>query len=225
VKTNVAISIILLALAIGGAGGYFGAYKTEASRSLPDLELLAGPDTFSRVKNTKSMLDAMSRRAKISIMEAVVAYWQLPKTTDTEKRIAQENLGRIIRAAESTMQEFDGTEQQAVVAQALLLALQEAKLYDRWTEVYLRTLYEHPTCPVILTSAANAISFSDSVGQQARVLAALRWLNGHPLDTMGKALIQEVLKSASPRLAKTDDFRNPLAMTTADDIKAISLRN
>lgn len=224
-KTNVAITMILLALAVGCAGGYFAANKTEASRTQSNLEMLAGPDTFSRVKNTKNMLDALSRRAKISIMDAVLSYRQLPKNTDVEKRRAEENLGRIIRAAESTMQEFDGTEQQAVVAQALLVALQEARRYDRWTEVYLQTLYEHPACPVIFTSAPHAIRFSESVGQEARVMEALRSLNGSPLDAMKKVLIQEALKSASAPLAKTDSFRNPLAMTTAENMKTMSVRN
>ncbi len=79
-KTHTAISIILLSLASGGAGGYLlRGQKTDGSLVLPvtDVvreEYLAPPDSFSKIKNTRNSLDALSAQSGIEIMDALWAY-------------------------------------------------------------------------------------------------------------------------------------------------------
>src|SRR5215467_6582002 len=144
---------ILLSLAIGGAGGYLlRAQKTDGSLvlSIKDAfreEYLAPPDSFSRVKNTKSALDVLSVRLGAGIMDAISAYDRLPKGSESERRKAEQVLERAIQAAERAMQEFEGTEQQCELARCLLIALQKAGRFERWTEVYVKALQEHPTHP------------------------------------------------------------------------------
>lgn len=221
------IAGILICLAVGGAGGYFfGAQKTEASLERSNsVEFLVEPDTFSRVQNTKNMLDALSKQARTAILHAIGTYQQLPQDSESERKKAEEILDHIIHVSESAMREFDGTEQQTVVAQALLLALQEGGRYERWTEVYLKMLYEHPECPVIVTSAPNAVRFGKLAGQQNQVVAALVSLDCRPLDPVEKAIIREALESASPTLAQTENVHDSIAMTTREGMKAPSSRN
>ena len=163
--------MILLSLAAGGAGGYLlRAQRTDGSLvlSLKDAmkeEYLAPPDSFSRVKNTRNSLDALSARLGVGIMDAMVAYDRLSKSSEADRKQAEEVLERAIRAAESAELEFEGTEQQLEIVPVLLVALQKAGRVDRWTEVYLKTLYEHPTHGVVARFANDAVK---SAGWPAR---------------------------------------------------------
>src|SRR5512135_2993105 len=92
--TRAAIFIILVCLASGGAGGYLlRAQKTDGSLvlSVKDVvreEYLAPPDSFSRVKNTRNALEALSARLGVGIIEGIVAYDRLPRSSESEKRKA-----------------------------------------------------------------------------------------------------------------------------------------
>src|SRR5882724_6170919 len=113
-KTRAVTSMVLLSLASGGAGGYLlRAQKTDGSLvlSVKDAvqeEYLAPPDSFSRVKNTKNALDGLSTRLGIGIIDAVLAYDRLPKSSEPGRRQAEEVLERAIHAAEAAMQELEG---------------------------------------------------------------------------------------------------------------------
>lgn len=79
-RNHTLFTIIALSLAAGGAGGYLlRAQRTDGSvvLSLKDAmqeEYLASPDSFSRVKNTKNSLEALSARSGGGIMDAILAY-------------------------------------------------------------------------------------------------------------------------------------------------------
>jgi len=201
-STHATIPIILLSLAAGGAGGYLlRAHKTDGSvvLSLKDVvqeEYLAPPGSFSRVQNTRDMLDALSVRAAIGIMDAVSAYDQLPKNSESEKKKARELLERAINAAEMAMQEFQGTEQQLEVAHGLLLALEKAGRFDRWTEVYLHVLHEYPSQPLVSRLAKDAVKIGELAGQQKKVLEALWCLSAFPAPFAGRTEVVAALRSA-----------------------------
>jgi len=204
--THATISIVLLSLAAGGAGGYLlRAHKTDGSLvlSLKDVtqeEYLAPPGSFSRVRNTKETLDALAARLGIGIMDAVSAYDQLPKSSESERKRARELLERAISAGEAALQEFEGTEQQLEVVHGLLLALQRARRFNRWTEVYLNALYEYPTQPLVSRLAKDAVKISElsGQGQQKRVLEALWYLSAFPAAFAGRAEVEAALRSAHP---------------------------
>jgi hypothetical protein len=199
-----AISIILLSLAVGGAGGYLlRAQRTDGSLvlSLKDAmqeEYLAPPDSFSRIKNTRNSLDALSARLGVGIMDAMVAYDRLPKGSEADRKEAEQVLERAIRAAEAAEQEFEGTEQQLEITPVLLVALQKAGRFDRWTEVYLKTLYEHPTHDAVARFANDAVKISKQAGQQKHVIEALEYLSVFPAEYAGRAEILAALGSARP---------------------------
>lgn len=198
------ICMIALALTGGGAGGYLlRAQKTDGSMvlSLKDAvqeEYLAPQDSFSRIRNTKNTLDALSLRSELGIKDALLVYSQLPKTSDEETAQAKQILDRIINAAEEAVQEFEGTTQQVPVVQSLLLALEKSERFDRWTEVYLKALHEHPTHPLIGRLASDAVRNSTLAGQQERVLGALSYISAFGPSFEGKQKIEVALKGASP---------------------------
>jgi hypothetical protein len=199
-----AISISLFCLAAGGAGGYLlRAQRTDGSLvlSLKDAmqeEYLAPPDSFSKIQNTRNSLDALSARLRMGIMDAMVAYDQLPKSNEAERTQAQQVLERAIRAAEAAEQEFEGTEQQLEITQVLLVALQKAGRFDLWTELYLKTLYEHPTHDVVAHFANDAVKISKLAGQEKLVLEALEYLSAFPAEFTGRAEILAALDTARP---------------------------
>ena len=195
---------ILLSLAVGGAGGYLlRAQRTNGSLvlSLKDAtqeEYLAPPESFSRIKNTRSTLAALSAQLGMGIMDAILAYDRLPRTSESERKQADQVLERAIRAAEAAEQEFEGTEQQLEITQVLLVALQKAARFDRWTEVYIKTLYEHPTHEVVARFAKDAVKISRPVGQEKRVVEALEYVGAFPVEFAGRAKILAALDSAHP---------------------------
>ncbi len=221
--TRAAIFIILVCLASGGAGGYLlRAQKTDGSLvlSVKDVvreEYLAPPDSFSRVKNTRNALEALSARLGVGIIEGIVAYDRLPRSSESEKRKATLVLERAIQTAETAVQEFEGTEQQLEITQTLLRALQMAGRYDRWTEVYLKALYEHPTHLVVSRFARDAVKNSELAGQRERVVEALSYLNAFPAQFAGRAEIEAALNSANPCYRQV---QNSLPLHTASHLRA-----
>jgi len=197
-----------MSLAIGGAGGYLlRAQKTDGSLVLSATEAfreeyLAPPDSFSRVKNTKTTLDALSVRLKAGIIDAISVYDRLPKGSESERRKAEQVLERAIQAAERAMQEFEGTEQQWEVARCLLIALQKADRFDRWTEVYVKALREHPTHPIVSSLARDAVTISQIAGQQKLVLETLKYLSTFPAEFAGRTAIESALNSTPPSLSQ-----------------------
>lgn len=172
----------MLSLAGGGTIGYWlHSLRADAAvLSVKDVlqeEYLTAPESFSRVKNTKNTLDALSEQSLAGILDALARYDRLAKGTPVEKQKAEARLQRIIQAGEEAMQEFEGTAQQVDVARGLLLALQKAERFERWTEVYLKTLREYPTHPSLRRLANDAVKVSRRAGQEGRVLAALNQFN------------------------------------------------
>jgi hypothetical protein len=213
-KTQAAISIILCALTSGGAGYLFRAQKTDgsvilSSKDVVQADYLVPPDSFSRVNNTKNALQGLSARLDAGIVDAVWAYDRLPKSSASEKRRAEQVLDRAIHSGVAVVHEFEGTAQQPVVAQGLLLALKKAGRFDRWTEVYLEMLFKHPTDPVVSRLADEALKISRRAGQEHRVLEALTYLSAFPAKFAGKPAIQAALEAAYPCFSQLRISRQP----------------
>lgn len=206
-KRKAIVAMVLLSVASGGAGYWLRAQKTDGSLVLSTKDVaqaadLAPPDSFSRVKNTKNALQGLSLRLAAGVVDAVWVYDRLPKSSASEKKRAGRVLERAIGAGEEALREFEGTAQQPVAAQGLLLALRRAGRFDRWTEVYLEMLFKHPTDPVVSRLAKQALEIGKLAGQEQRVLEALTYLNVSPAPYPGKPAIQAVLDAACPSLSQ-----------------------
>jgi hypothetical protein len=201
-KMRTVISTVLAAFAAGGFAGYwFRAYNSDSSLVLSTKDLLSDeyvtpPDTFSRIKNTRNALDSLSTRVALGITDTLAAHDRLPRTSEVEKKKAQEVLERAIRAGQAAMQEFEGTPQQLVIVPAFLRALRVAGQFNRWIEVYVQTLYTHPTDPVLCSLGQDAVKIGKLCGQLQEVLEALRYVSACPAEFAGRAEVQAALTSA-----------------------------
>lgn len=137
---------------------------------------------------------------------------QLSKGNEIERSKADQVLERAIRAAEAAMREFKGTEQQLEAAQVLLVVLQKAERFDRWTEVFLEALYKHPTHPVVARFAHDAVRISELAGQQKQVLDALAYLSDFPAEFAGRGEIEAALSSAEPCFSQAEILRHVAAV-------------
>jgi len=208
-KTRAAISLIALALVSGSAGYLLRAQRTDGSvvllaRDVVQEEYLVPPDSFSRVENTKNALNASCTRLRLGIQEATVAYDRLVGIGETSNRQAAELLERAIRDAGTAVRELEGTEQQLYVLQDLLRLLERAGRFDLWTQLYLKSLYEHPTHCIVPRFAREAVRISKLAGQQNQVLDALRWLTTRPAETAGRGEVGAALDSVQPCFAQVE---------------------
>ncbi len=205
-RAATAIALVSLALVSASAGYLLRAQKTDGSLILPVRDVvqeqyLVAPDSYSRVENTINALDALCTRQRLGIQEATEAYDRLARNGETSEGRAAVVLERAIHDAETTMGEFEGTEQQLYVLQDLLGLLERARRFEQWTQLYLKGLYEHPTHCVVSRLATKAVRISKLAGQQKEVFDALRHLAALPADFAGRGQIELALGSVQPWFA------------------------
>jgi hypothetical protein len=203
-KTGPLIWAVMLVLTAGGAGYWLRAQRTgevsvTQAWSIPPLDYLIGPDSFSRIKNARNSLQGLCLRLRLQVQNRLLAEHLFLGRRAVSRQTSEPRLEGAIRDLERGMQEFEGTEQDLYCAQDLLLALKTAGRFDRWIEVYLKALYEHPTHPLVACFAKDAIAFGIAAGRAEDVLAGLRHLSAIPLGFEGKARVQAILTEVKRR--------------------------
>jgi len=179
---------VTIAMVAGGAVGYeLGAERKDPGSWLslertPPLEYYARQESFSEVENSKSSLEALCLRFRTAVRVKRVADRAANATSSGAGPTSEPHLDSAIADLEQGMNEFAGTDQELDVAEDLLLALKMAKQFDRWTDVYLKALYEHPTHPVVARFAHEAVSIANECGRQLSVLAGLLYLQSIPVE-------------------------------------------
>jgi hypothetical protein len=202
-KTGPLIWAVMLVLTAGGAGYWLRAQRTgevsvTQAWSIPPLDYLIGPDSFSRIKNARNSLQGLCLRLRLQVQNRLLAEHLFLGRRAVSRQTSEPRLEGAIRDLERGMQEFEGTEQDLYCAQDLLLALKTAGRFDRWIEVYLKGLYEHPMHPVVARFAKDAIALGRAAGREEDVLAGLRHLTAIPLDFEGRDAVQAALIEAKP---------------------------
>jgi hypothetical protein len=112
------------------------------------------------------------------------------------------------------MQEFQGTGQEFIMATELLKALKKSRRHDRWLEVYLDILYQHPTQPLIGSLASDAIVAAKAAGSEDVLVAGFKHLTAIPLEFDAKEQVQEALISLQhqdPESAETGNREHELS--------------
>jgi len=204
VTTAPLIWAILFVLTAGAAGYWLCAERTGevsvlAARATPPLDYLTCPESFSRITNTKNTLQGLYLRFLSEVQNKRLADRFPVSSRAASRQISEVHLESAIRDLERGTQEFAGTEQELYCAQDLLRALKAARRFDRWIEVYLKALYEHPTHPLVACFAKDAIAFGIAAGRAEDVLAGLRHLSAIPLGFEGKARVQAILTEVKRR--------------------------
>jgi hypothetical protein len=186
------ICTVLVSSLAASTGYYCGVLRQapasrEAGFSVDDLY---APQSFSEVENAKALLLALSEQFKAEIYtERIANHAKAALDTEAGKPVVEPRLLEISQQLEGGVAEFSGTDQELVLVETLLRVLQKAKLYDRWTEVYLSALYQHPTDPMIGRLAAEAISVSKAAGREKDILNGFEHLSNIPMDFTVKSQV------------------------------------
>jgi hypothetical protein len=188
-------AITLLLAAFAGSIGYISGElhpndpKSMALEEMPPLEYFASPSSFSEVENVKTELDALCARY-ITIARSRGVRLDHPSGGHPAYEAGQ---AATIKQLERALPEFQGTDQQLIIVQDLLRALKRSSLYDRWIDVYLAALYEHPTQELIGHFDEEAVSIGQVAGRKSEVLAALKHVLSIPLEFAAKSSAQAAL--------------------------------
>src|SRR5437899_649063 len=126
------------------------------SEMTPQLEYFTRPESFSKVENTKALLEALCQRM---LVESENRFWsaqRLRSDSTQEQREMEVMIGDLERG----MHEFAGTDQELDFVRDLLMVLKHSQNFGRWTDVYLKVVYEHPMHSVTTQLADEALVIS-----------------------------------------------------------------
>src|SRR5262245_22875266 len=133
VKTCNLMWAVILCLASGWTGYWLHDQRADAASvlgaagTIPPLDYLVGPESFSKIENTRDRLEALCIRLRLEVQSRLLAKDESPTLRTSGSR-----LEATIRDLEQGMREFEGTEQEQELAGDLLPALKEAGRFDRW---------------------------------------------------------------------------------------------
>jgi hypothetical protein len=190
---------MLLVSVSAGCVGYWLRGQTEgsgtflAAKAAAPLDYLVVPDSFSRIENARSSLETLCTRLRLEVETRLCEDGRMRLQAGGSTRVQEARLERIVRDLEDGMSEFDGTDQKIYVAEDLLTVLKHEERLNRWVEVYLAALYEHPTHPVVSHLAGQAVRIGKLAGREDEVVTALTHVSGIPWDFEGKDKIEAAL--------------------------------
>lgn len=193
---------ILLSGLAAVAGYYSGALRQGtalfcAAETKFSLDDFYAPQSFSEVENAKALLTALSEQFVAGIhIERTASYRKALLVNHTGIPVAEPHLLEVIKKFDRGVAEFKGTEQELVLVEPFLTVLKKAKLYDRWTEVYLNALYQHPTHAMIGRLAAEALQVSQAAGRQGEVLDGFEHVSSIPVKFGVQAQVRAELVRA-----------------------------
>jgi hypothetical protein len=197
-KISQAVCVLLVSVSAASIGYWLrgqveGSGTFLAAKALPQTDYIIVPDSFSRIENARGSLETLCARLRLQIETRLYEETRLQLHDGVSTRVLDARLERIVRDLEDGMHEFEGTDQKIYVAEDLLSVLKHEERFNRWLEVYLAALYEHPTHPVVSHLAGEAVRIGRLAGCEDQVVAALTYLSGIPWDFQGKDKIQAAL--------------------------------
>jgi hypothetical protein len=200
VQYSAGVIIAILIALIAGTAGYYLRELRGTSMSLvpreqvPPLDDYFAPQSFSEAENAKALLDALANRYLAGVLiQCSSRLYQPPAKGAAREPNRKNDWTEIIKMIDKGVEEFEGTPQQLHLLEALLFALKHEQLYDRWIEVYLRVLYEHPTHHLVGEFAKEAIIVGRATGREAEILTAFRHVSNIPLDFEAKQQVRAAL--------------------------------
>lgn len=181
--------LALVGVATGAVGYYAGVMRENGAMRLSRSAAL-GPDylavaeSFSEVENARAALEGLAAtyadRAQALIAEDIILH-----STGSAGELPgpERSLRTAIALLDEVLPDFRGTGAEPRLLRPLLYALKQEGLHGRWLDVYLDTLYRHPTDQVVADLAGDAATISQALGRQTEFSAALRHLSEIPLSS------------------------------------------
>lgn len=190
-KVITALPHLLLAAATGYLGfaarGLLPRQVTSSSlQEVPPVELFYVPRSFSEVEQTRARLQALGSQCLYRQYLDRLHLLQARRSRNEPDPPPGQRFPQSIRALEQSLEEFRGTGEELTLTHALLTLLRQEQLADRWLEVYLDSLYHHPTADLVGQEARRALDLARSVNREKELLEALRHIADIPFDFPAK---------------------------------------
>ncbi|MCI0540812.1 MAG: hypothetical protein L0Z50_36900 [Verrucomicrobiales bacterium] len=188
-EQSLAICALVAFAPLSGVTGYLvhalrqDSSEMRVSRVIP-LDYFLETKSFSEIENTKALLEALAAHS-ISEMRTRSAARGHVRTDG----LAAPALAAL-RDVEKRIEEFSGTEQELLLVKEQLILLFQAGLHDRWLDVYLATLYEHPTHDLVGRCAQRAVTVAREIGREDALMAGFRHISSIPLEFNSKPIVQ-----------------------------------
>lgn len=163
------------------------------------LDYFFSPRSFSEVENAKAMLEAVCTRFTTEIRSQLYRCGLIAcAAPDRSDELRERRLAAAIRTLEEGIEQFQGTGQEMVLTQDLLVVLKAQKLFDQWIHVYLNAVYRHPTDPSVARWTSEALTIGRAAGREGEILEALRHVAAIPLEFEVKHQIESQLAKEVP---------------------------
>lgn len=172
----------------------------------PNAAALECELSFSEVENVRVTLASLADQYMADAYLEPRIRLQRSRSTDgaCQAERATRVLPGYIERLESGLVEFQGTDQELRMTEKLLAVLKEAKIYDRWLDIYLDALYRHPTEPVIGRRAGDAVRIGNSLGQQMAVRRAFSLVRSIPLEFEARTQVEKAARELAPESCSTE---------------------
>jgi len=166
------------------------------------LDYFLEPKSFSEIETTKAVLDALAAQ---SISDA-----RIRSSSATSEPRSQGRATAVLDAVaelDQRIAEFKGTEQELLLVREQLIRLHQAKLYDRWLDVYLAALYERPTHILVGMESRRALVVAKEAGREMELVAGLQHVRSIPFEFESKRLIEAAFPDpvVASQTAKADE--------------------
>lgn len=172
--------------------------------ALPAVEYFVSSQSFSEVEEAKTLLQALAERVIQEMRDRTSvgrSRWNIsdPGRDPLEER----EFLRVASDLQQSIAEFKGTAHELALVREYLWLLSWKNQPERFLEVYLSTLYPHPTDDLVGLFADKALRAGRLLGREPEVLKAFDYVNSIPLEFAGKGRILAAL--ASPQSAPHSD--------------------
>jgi hypothetical protein len=182
-----------------------------SARSGLSLEQLLPPESFSEVENAKSLLTALSIQCVTDVQSRQIVLRPVKTSTSRSNRKLLEQWLRIASDLEKSRLDFLGTSEEMRITAELLAVLERAGCADRWLNVYLNYLYQHPTSELAGHLVNEAAAEAVITQREAELARAFEHVSTIPLEFPGKQAIQLAGVRLKPAnlLANSDARKSP----------------
>ncbi len=204
-RAYLGLLLALLAAASTGVGGfYLGALHEdwaldEAAKHVPALETFLRAPSFSESANAQDTLQASAAHLIVRLQLPRAFFAARGALANPGTRAPDEHpLTPAVARLRAGIDEFRGTEQELFLIQHLLWTLREKDDLDAWLDLYLDTLYRHPTHPTVARGISEAWHVAQTLGRVEAITAAFRHLHSIPLDLPVKAVIDYLAPETAP---------------------------
>jgi hypothetical protein len=203
--------------------------ERETVSAVHNLDYFITDESFSEVHNARAMLAGLSRKFLTELRSRA---WMESQDNNPKQNRSAENLSSasgLIVALEHGIEEFKGTEHELSLIPDLLRALKANGQFERWLEIYLATLYTHPTADLVVTFAREAVQMGTRAGRQEDVINGLRHVCSIPIEFPSKVNLQAAVLKLFPRPSVVQEEKLPnrisslLASTPQDQSASWSL--